>query len=71
MILPPDAKQMIGQVLFREKGTIKFNAVGNPHRKKKKITGGDKPGERAEKPQTKMLRKISCYAIRKFFHKYI
>jgi len=24
--------------------------VGNPHRKKKKITGGDKPGERAEKP---------------------
>ena len=50
MILPPDAKQMIGQALFREKGAIKFNAVGNPHRKKKKITGGDKPGERAEKP---------------------
>jgi hypothetical protein len=50
MVLSPDAKQMIGQALFREKGAIKFNAVGNSHWEKKKITGGDKPGERAEKP---------------------
>jgi hypothetical protein len=60
MILPPRAVEIIKNISLWKKRPVKFQAFRHARGKKKKISRGDKPGEYAEKPQPKMLRKISC-----------
>jgi hypothetical protein len=42
---------VIEKVSFGKKSSVKFQAIRHAHREKEKVTGSDKPGKDAEKPQ--------------------
>jgi len=71
VILTPRALQMIEKVSVGKKNTVKFQAIRHAHREKKKVSGGNKPGQNAEKPQPQPPGQIEQYFIRHFFHKSI
>ena len=69
MKLLPGAVKMIEKKILGKQRPVKFQAFRHARRKKKKISGGDKPGKYAKKPQPQPPGKIKQYFIRQFFHK--
>jgi hypothetical protein len=69
MKLFPGTIEMVKKIARGKKRTVKFQAVGNTHRKQKEITGGNAPRKRLEKPYPQPVGKIKSNFISKFFHK--